>query len=164
MTRRKDGTNASTESETYRAQKASGRLTFEQDPEEYRRVAQNQRDYFEELARRFESNDPLDLQAYEREMVAGLLRFWANQIPVELDRKKQGPKPKFDAADAALEYALLRRKGMSNADAVEKITERISNASPPQSVDISPQAVSKGIKKFRAAAFAFLSIEDPDKK
>jgi hypothetical protein len=133
------------------ADKKSERLEFLQDSEEYKRVAESQRTWCRRLADRFESDQPLVLEPVEREFVAGLLRFWAEQTP-DAPKGKQGPPPKFDAASEALVYAMARLDGRRHGEVVDEISDR---------VNASRVAVEKGIKKWRAQAFARLGRADP---
>lgn len=126
-------------------------LDFLQDPDEYKRVASNQRAWARKIADKIDGAQALTLEPLEREFVAGLLRHWADNL-ADAPKGRQGPPPKFDPAGEAFVYAAARLSGKRHGEVVDEIADRL---------DVSRPAVEKGIKKWRTQAFAFLGKTDP---
>lgn len=137
------------------AGKKKGRLEFHQDADATKQVAEHQRRFCEELAAKFESNESLELERYEREWVAAALRFLVSDVISGELKGRQGPLPKFDPAAEALVYQLALAEGKLPADVIKEIVERVS-ASLPREEGISTEAVRKGMKPHHASAAAFL--------
>lgn len=127
-------------------------LDFPEDAEERTRVADNQRAFCIELAKRLEGSAPLALTQFERDWIAGALRFCAQHIAGGKPKGKRGPSPKFDASSEAVIYAAARAAGKSHGEVVDEISDRVG---------LSRTAVEKGIAKRRAAAFALIQKADP---
>lgn len=126
------------------------RLPFLQNPAEYARVAEVQRTLARRLADMIEQGEPIT-EEHERKFVAVIVRAWADNLPAK-PKGKQGPPPKFCPGSEAMSYAAHRWKGMAHGEALAEIADRVG---------VSEQAVAKGIKNHRAAAFAFMGIPDP---
>lgn len=125
-------------------------VEFHVDPDEYAHAAQSQKRLARELAEKIEAGEPIEGRI-NRQIVAGILRAWADNLP-EKPKGKQGPPPKFCHGSEAMSYAMHRWKGMAHGEALSEIADRVG---------VSEVAVNKAISKYRAGAFALIGFPDP---
>lgn len=127
-------------------------LQFLQNPDEYKRVVESQRQFAHEIAHKIEAGDTLEPMA--RDFAAVVLRHWADKVLSDKPKGKQGPPPKFDPAAEAMLFAAHRGlKGDAQKDIIASIADRVG---------VSEEAVRKGILPYRKAAFEFAGVPDPD--
>jgi hypothetical protein len=112
---------------------------------EFARIARWQRKYLAELAGKVERGEPLDETG--REWTAGVLRAWADQIPIK-QPKKRGQQPKIDAGPVAIQYAVMVcRDGKKKTHAIAELAERH---------DVSEQTIKNAVRKYGAAAMRMI--------
>jgi hypothetical protein len=105
-------------------------------------VAKAQRDFIGSIADRIEKGEPI-ARAAERQMIAGILRAWARQIPDALPSSEDGVA-KIEPAYAAIHFAcLVNGQGRSKEAALAELAEIY---------DASTEAIAEAIAKFEGRA------------
>lgn len=115
-------------------------------PEEYARIAQEQRAWIRGMADRIERGESLEHQL-DNEVAAGILRARANQIS-DKEPRGRGQAPRIDAGNVAIHYAcLVNGGGMGKTEAIAKLAD--GNG-------VSIEAIKKAIKKYGDAAMRMI--------
>jgi hypothetical protein len=105
-------------------------------------VVKAQREFIHSMADRVEKGEPF-ARTGERNLVAGILRAWAKQIPETLPNTQGGSAP-IDPGYAAIHFAcLVNGQGMEKAEATAELA-RLYEA--------TPEEVADAIAKFEAPA------------
>ena len=121
---------------------AAEAVGFSVPTDKHRSIVKAQRDFIDSIAERVEKGEPF-ARAAERQLIAGMLRAWARQIP-EVLPNTQGGKAKIDPGYAAIHFAcLVNGQGRSKAAATAELAELY---------EVSPGAVTEAIAKFEAPA------------
>jgi hypothetical protein len=110
--------------------------------EKQRQIVQAQRDFIDSIAERIEKGEPF-ARAGERNLVGGILRAWARQLPEALPNTKGGTAH-IDPGYAAIHFACLVN--------VQGMTKEAATAELAQLYDASAEEVSQAIAKFEAPA------------
>ncbi len=105
----------------------------------------------ESLAKKLDGKDPVSLDANERGLAAGALRYLAQHVPE--DSGKRGPgnpnlERKFNHSWAAARYDWLRAQNVKPTAAYKEIANLITGSSP-DGEDIEPDAVRMAINAYR---------------
>jgi hypothetical protein len=120
----------------------SGGISFLISDEEYASAAASQRRFFHDIADRVARGEALE-ERMHRELAAGALRAFADQIPLKQPRKR-GQKPRIDAGNVAIHYAcLVNGQGMKKSQALADLAE--GNG-------VSIEAIRNAVAKFGEAA------------
>jgi hypothetical protein len=110
--------------------------------EKQQQIVQAQRDFIDSIAERVEKGEPFS-RAGERNLVGGILRAWARQLPESLPNT-QGGTARIDPGYAAIHFAcLVNGQGMAKEAATAELA---------QLYDASADEVSQAIAKFEAPA------------
>ena len=110
--------------------------------EKQKQVVAAQREFIDAIAQRVEKGEPF-ARAGERNLVAGILRAWARQLPDSLPNT-QGGTAHIDPGYAAIHFAcLVNGHGASKAAAISELAELY---------DSTPEDVVEAISKFEAPA------------
>jgi hypothetical protein len=110
-------------------------------------VTKTQRDFIASIADRIEKGEPF-ARADERQMVAGILRAWARQIPDTLSSTEDGVA-RIEPAYAAIHFAcLVNGQGRSKEQAIAEMAEIY---------DASTEAVAEAIAKFEGRAMRLVA-------
>jgi hypothetical protein len=110
--------------------------------EKHREIVKAQREFIDSIAERVESGEPF-ARTGERQMVAGILRAWAKQIPDSLPHTEDGMAT-IDGGFAAIHFAcLVNGQGRSKEAATAELAELYGAA---------PEAITDAIAKFEAPA------------
>lgn len=121
-------------------------IEFNVSPEEYAKVAQDQREWARNLADKIERGEPLDT-GLDRKVAAAILRGWADNLPDTAPRKP-GQAPKVDAGEVAMQVAVLRVQGIAKGRAIAQVAEDWG---------VSDEAIRKALKKHGDEAMRFWS-------
>lgn len=127
-------------------------IEFNTSPDDYARVAQEQREWARRMADKIERGEPLD-RGLDRKVAAAILRGFADNLPDTAPRKA-GQAPKIDAGEVALQYAALRGRGAKKGQAIAELAERWG---------VSDEAIRKSLKKNGDEAMRLLGVE-PNQK
>lgn len=118
------------------------RVEFSVSPDKQKLIVKAQRDFIDSIAERVARGEPF-ARAAERNLIAGILRAWARQIPDALPSTRGG-KAKIDPGYAAIHFAcLVNGQGRSKAAATAELAEIY---------EVSPEAIAEAIAKFEAPA------------
>ena len=110
--------------------------------EKQQQIVQAQRDFIDSIAERVEKGEPFS-RAGERNLVGGILRAWARQLPESLPNT-QGGTARIDPGYAAIHFAcLVNGQGM---------TKEAATAELAKLYDASAEEVSQAVEKFEAPA------------
>jgi len=110
--------------------------------EKQREIVKAQRDFIDSIAERIEKGEPFS-RAGERNLVGGILRAWARQLPDSLPNT-QGGTAQIDPGYAAIHFAcLVNVQGHDKAAATAELA-RLYGATPEQ--------VAEAIARFEAPA------------
>ena len=121
---------------------SAGRIEFTVAPDKHQRVVRAQRDFIHAIADRVERGAPI-ARAAERELISGILRAWARQLPDALPTSHEGTT-KVDPGYAAIHFAcLVNAQGRSKAEAMDELAEIYG---------VAPQAIADAIARFEAQA------------
>jgi len=96
------------------ALRPGGGLHFNVDDETWQRTAQAQRSIINEAAADIEAGR---VPAHQK-LIAAVLRQAALSIPLE-QPKRRGARPQFNHGSAAMTYAILRRAGKTDKEAID---------------------------------------------
>jgi hypothetical protein len=110
--------------------------------EKQQQIVQAQRDFIDSIAERIEQGQPFS-RAGERNLVGGILRAWARQLPESLPNT-QGGTARIDPGYAAIHFACLVN--------VQGMTKEAASAELAQLYDASVEEVAQAIAKFEAPA------------
>jgi hypothetical protein len=107
-----------------------------------REIVKAQRDFIDSIAERIEKGEPFS-RAGERNLVGGILRAWARQLPDALPNT-QGGLAQIDPGYAAIHFAcLVNVQGRDKAAATAELAELYG---------ATAEQVSEAIAKFEAPA------------
>jgi len=108
----------------------------------HEQIVKAQREFIDSIAERVEKGEPF-ARAGERNLVAGILRAWARQLPESLPNTRGGTAL-IDPGYAAIHFAcLVNGHGRSKDEATAELAELY---------DATPQQVVEAIAKFEAPA------------
>ena len=117
-------------------------VEFSVKAEKHQKIAQAQREFITSIAERVAKGEPF-ARAAERNLIAGILRAWARQIPDVLPNTRDGAA-KIDPGYAAIHFAcLVNGQGRSKPEATAELAELY---------EASPEAVAEAIARFEAPA------------
>ena len=114
-------------------------------------VVKVQREFIQSIADRVEKGEPFARNG-ERNLVAGVLRAWARQIPETLPNTRGGTAA-IDPAYAAIHFAcLVNGQGLGKPEATAELAELY---------DATPDEISEAIAKFEAPAMRLVPRKEP---
>ena len=110
--------------------------------EKQQQIVKTQREFIGSIADRVEKGEPF-ARAGERNLVAGILRAWARQLPDSLPNTRGGTAT-IDPGYAAIHFAcLVNGHGLSKDAATAELA---------QLYDAAPEQITEAIAKFEAPA------------
>ena len=121
---------------------SAGRIEFTVAADKHQQVVKAQRDFIHAIADRVERGAPI-ARAAERELISGILRAWARQMPDSLPTSQEGTA-KVDPGYAAIHFAsLVNAQGRSKAEALAELAEIYG---------VAPEVIADAIARFEAQA------------
>lgn len=91
--------------------------------EEYKRIAESQRKWVRGLAQRIEEEERPEFKEWDRKVIAGILRLWADNLK-DAKPKPKGKPAEFDHVGLAWTYWKLRlHNKLSDTKAKERLAE-----------------------------------------
>jgi hypothetical protein len=119
--------------------------------DKHQQIVKAQREFIDSIAERIQKGEPF-ARTGERNLVAGILRAWARQLPNQLPNS-QGGKAHIDPGYAAIHYAcLVNGEGLSK-DAATAELARLYEASADE--------VTEAIARFEAPAMRLVPKKAP---